>query len=157
MRAPRRRSGCTSTSSSWNSPECYGGEVVAAPDRDLGLRVQHRARGGELTLIVVRGQQAGRRPALDVGRQLPAEVDAVQEAGAECHARRRKQVGGVARQQKPPVAVPLDLPSVEVKRVSRVGSPKGRSTPSTRRMLSRSSVTVIGSSSSYSVDSSSLV
>jgi hypothetical protein len=35
-----------------------------------------------------------------------------------------------------------------LKRVSRFGSPKGRSTPSTRRMLSRSSVKVIGSSSS---------
>jgi hypothetical protein len=103
---------------------------------------------GEPAFVVVRRQQAFRRPALDVRRQLPPEVDAVEEAGTECDARGGEQVGGVAGQQDPTVEVPLDLPSVKVKRVNRLGSPKGRSTPSTRRMLSRSSVTVIGSSSS---------
>ena len=94
-------------------PECLGGRVVPAPDRDLGLRVQHVPRGGEPAFVVVRIQQAGRRPAVDVGGQLPAEVDAVEEAGAECDARGREQVGGIAGHQDPPVAVSLDLPSVE--------------------------------------------
>ena len=94
-------------------PERDGGLVVAAPDRDLGLRVQHVACAGEPAFVVIRVQQAGRRPALDVGGQLPAEVDAVEEAGAERDARGGEQVGGVAGHQDPPVAVSLDLPGVK--------------------------------------------
>ena len=52
-------------------PKCFGGRVVAAPQRDLGLRVQQGARAGEVAFVVVRVQQAGRRPAVDVGGQLP--------------------------------------------------------------------------------------
>ena len=75
--------------------------------------MQHGAFAGEVAFVVVRVQQAGRRPAVDVGGQLPAEVDAVEEAGAERDARGGEQVGGVAGQQDPPVAVSLDLPGVE--------------------------------------------
>ena len=94
-------------------PECLGGRVVAPPNRDLRSRVQHVARRGELAFVVIRGQQAGRRPAVDIGGQLPAEVDAVEEARAECDARGREQVGGVAGHQDPPIAVSLDLPGVK--------------------------------------------
>ena len=52
-------------------PERYGGRVVAAPDRHLGLGVEHGAFGGEVAFVVVRVQQAGRRPAVDGGGQLP--------------------------------------------------------------------------------------
>ena len=70
-------------------PERLGGRVVAAPDRDLGLRVQHGACAGEVAFVVVRVQQTGRRPAVDVGGQLPGEVDGVEEPGGECGARGR--------------------------------------------------------------------
>ena len=121
---------------------------MAAPQRDLGLRMQQGACAGEVAFVVVRVQQTGRRPAVDVGGQLPGEVDGVEEAGVECDAWGGEQVGGIAGQQDPPVAVSLDLSSVKGETRQRVGSPKGRSTPSTRRTLSRSSVRVIGSSSS---------
>ena len=94
-------------------PERVGGRVVAAPDRHLGMRVEHACVRGEPAFVVVRVQQAGRRPAVDVGGQLPAEVDAVEQAGVECDARGGEQVGGVAGQQDPPVAVSLDLPRVK--------------------------------------------
>ena len=62
---------------------------------------------------MVRVQQAGRRPAVDGGGQLPAEVDAVDQVGVEGDAWRGEQVCGIAGQQDPPVAVSLDLSSVE--------------------------------------------
>src|SRR3972149_4594992 len=43
-------------------PECFGGWVVSAPQRHLGLRVQQGACPGEVAFVVVRVQQAGRRP-----------------------------------------------------------------------------------------------
>ena len=86
---------------------------MTPPDRDLGLRVHHVAGAGEPAFVVVRVQQAVRRPAVDVGGQLPAEVDAVEETGAECDARGGEQVGGIAGHEDPPVPVPLNLPRVE--------------------------------------------
>ena len=68
---------------------------------------------GEVAFVVVRVQQAGRRPAVDGGGQLPGEVDAVEQAGIESNAGGGEQVGGIAGQQDPPVAVALDLSSVK--------------------------------------------
>ena len=93
-------------------PERLGGRVVSAPQCHLGSGVEQRALGGEVAFVVVGVQQAGRRPAVDVGGQLPAEVDAVDHAGVEGHACGGEQVGGVAGQQDPPVAVSLDVSSV---------------------------------------------
>ena len=108
-----RRSGCSSvTSSRKSSPERLGGWVVSAPQCPLGSGVEQRAFGGEAAFVVVGVQQAGRRPAVDLGGQLPAEVDAVDHAGVEGHASGGKQVGGVAGQQDPPVAISLDVSSV---------------------------------------------
>ena len=61
-------------------PERLGGRVVAAPQRHLGLGVQHRARAGAVALVVVGVQQAVGRPAVDGGGQLPGEVDRVEHA-----------------------------------------------------------------------------
>ena len=82
---------------------------MSAPQRDLGSGVEQCAFGGEVAFVVVRVQQAGRRPAVDVGGQLPAKVDGVEEAGVECDAWGGEQVGGIAGQQDPRVAVSLDL------------------------------------------------
>ena len=94
-------------------PECFGGRVVSAPQCHLGSGVEQCAFAGEVAFVVVRVQQAGRRPAVDGGGQLPGEVDAVEHAGVEGHAWGGEQVGGIAGQQDPPVAVSLDLSSVE--------------------------------------------
>src|ERR1019366_357264 len=71
------------------------------------------AFAGEVAFVVVRVQQAGRRPAVDGGGQLPAKVGAVEHAGVKGHAWGGEQVGGVAGQQDPPVAVSIDLSSVK--------------------------------------------
>ncbi len=71
------------------------------------------ACAGEVAFVVVGVQQAGRRPAVDGGGQLPGEVDGVEHAGVEGDAGGGEQVGGIAGQQDPPVAVSLDLSSVK--------------------------------------------
>ena len=125
-----------------------GGLVMSAPQRQLGLGVEQRSLGGEMAFVVVGVQQAGRRPAVDGGGQLPREVDAVDHAGVEGDAARRDTGGLRRRPTRSARRGTLGLPSVkaEARHPARLG--EGRSTPSTRRMLWRSSVTVIGSSSS---------
>jgi hypothetical protein len=94
-------------------PECFGGWVVSAPQCHLGSGVEQCPLAGEVAFVVVGVQQAGRRPAVDGGCQLPAKVDAVEHAGVEGHAWGGEQVGGVAGQKDPPVAVLLGLSSVK--------------------------------------------
>ena len=94
-------------------PKRFGGWVVSAPQCHLGLGVQQRACAGEVALVVIRVQQAGRRPAVDGGGQLPGQVDRVEHADVEADARGGELMGRIAGQQDPPIAIPLGLPGVK--------------------------------------------
>lgn len=95
-------------------PKCFGGWVESAPQCHLGLGMQQCTCAGEVAFIVIGVQQAGRRPAVDVGGQFPGKVDRVEHAGIECYAGGGEQMGRIADQQDPPVAVPLRLPSLKL-------------------------------------------
>ena len=71
---------------------------------DLGVLRDRLADGMPLGVIAV--EQARRRPAVDLGGELPAQVHRVLEAGVQALAGRREvDMGGVARQQDAPGAV----------------------------------------------------
>ncbi len=74
----------------------------------LGLGVEGEPRADRVPLRVVRVQQAGRGPALDGRRELPAEVHRVLHAGVQpLAAEREMDVRGVPGQEHPALAVAL--------------------------------------------------
>ena len=114
MKAPMRRRACSSSSSSAKTVRSASAAgVESAPQRHLGLGVQQRARAGQVTFVVIGVQQAGRCPAVNLGGQLPRQVDRVEHPRVDRDAAGRELVCRIAGQQDPPVAVPVGLPGAD--------------------------------------------
>ena len=96
-----------------NFPKRFGGWVISVPQCHLSSGLSQSTCAGELAFAVIRVQQAGRRPAVDGGGQLPGKVDRVEQAGVECCAGGGEQMSRIAGQQDPPVAVSFGLPRLK--------------------------------------------
>ena len=109
-----RRRGCSSTSSSWKSSRSASAAGSCPRRTATWARVWSSVRSAarRRSSWYVSSRPAGAQPWMAAASFQP-RLTAVDQAGVEGHAGGGEQVGGIAGHQDPPVAVSLDLSSVE--------------------------------------------